>query len=132
MADLFEEYPFARAWDEMFSAPGEIRPAYESVFAALQTLDAADLKARADIMGRTFLDQGITFALGRGGAAVPARPDSPDRHRRGMADRRDRASRSGSGRWRRSWPTSTGRAGSSPTASSPAGWSPRHRISTAR
>ena len=64
MADLFEEYPFGRAWDEMFSAPGEIRPAYESVFAALQTLDAADLKARADIMGRTFLDQGITFALG--------------------------------------------------------------------
>ena len=64
MADLFEEYPFGRAWDEMFSAPGQIRPAYESVFAALQTLDAADLKARADIMGRTFLDQGITFALG--------------------------------------------------------------------
>jgi len=61
---LFEEYPFGRAWDEMFSAPGQIRPAYESVFAALQTLDAADLKARADIMGRTFLDQGITFALG--------------------------------------------------------------------
>ena len=64
MADLFEEYPFGRAWDEMFSAPGEIRPAYDSVFAALQTLDAADLKARSDIMGRTFLDQGITFALG--------------------------------------------------------------------
>ena len=64
MADLFEDYPFARAWDEMFAAPGEIRPAYESVFAALQTMDAADLKARADIMGRTFLDQGITFALG--------------------------------------------------------------------
>ncbi len=41
MADLFEEYPFGRAWDEMFSAPGEIRPAYESVFAALQTLDAS-------------------------------------------------------------------------------------------
>src|SRR5664279_418785 len=33
MADLFEEYPFGRAWDEMFSAPGQIRPAYESVFA---------------------------------------------------------------------------------------------------
>ena len=64
MADLFEDYPFARAWDEMFAAPGEIRPAYDSVFAALQTMDAADLKARADIMGRTFLDQGITFALG--------------------------------------------------------------------
>ena len=64
MADLFQDYPFGRAWDEMFSGPGVIRPAYESVHAALQTLSAADLKARADIMGRTFLDQGITFALG--------------------------------------------------------------------
>src|SRR3978361_1615689 len=64
MADLFQDYPFGRAWDEMFSGPGEIRPAYESVHAALQTLSAAELKARADIMGRTFLDQGITFALG--------------------------------------------------------------------
>ena len=54
MADLFEDYPFGRAWDEMFSAPGEIRAAYEGVFTALQQLDAADLKARADIMGRTF------------------------------------------------------------------------------
>ena len=64
MADLFQDYPFGRAWDEMLSGPGVIRPAYESVHAALQTLSAADLKARADIMGRTFLDQGITFALG--------------------------------------------------------------------
>jgi uncharacterized circularly permuted ATP-grasp superfamily protein len=64
MADLFQDYPFGRAWDEMFSSAGVIRPAYESVHAALQTLSAGELKARADIMGRTFLDQGITFALG--------------------------------------------------------------------
>src|ERR1700712_4012064 len=71
MADLFQDYPFGRAWDEMFSGPGVIRPAYESVHAALQTLSAADLKARADIMGRTFLDQGITFALGGGERPFP-------------------------------------------------------------
>ncbi|MTD12676.1 circularly permuted type 2 ATP-grasp protein [Nakamurella sp. YIM 132087] len=64
MADLFAEYPFGRAFDEMFAGPGEIRTAYESVYGTLQQLTAADLKARADIMGRTFLDQGITFALG--------------------------------------------------------------------
>nr|WP_229673595.1 circularly permuted type 2 ATP-grasp protein [Nakamurella endophytica] len=64
MADLFADYPFGRAWDEMFAGPGVIRDSYESVHSALQTLTAADLKARADIMGRTFLDQGITFALG--------------------------------------------------------------------
>ncbi len=64
MADLFQDYPFGQAWDEMFSAPGVVRPAYESVHGALQAMTATDLKARADIMGRTFLDQGITFALG--------------------------------------------------------------------
>jgi uncharacterized circularly permuted ATP-grasp superfamily protein len=64
MADLFSDYPFGRAFDEMFSGPGRIRAAYESVYGTLQKLSAADLKARADLMGRTFLDQGITFALG--------------------------------------------------------------------
>jgi uncharacterized circularly permuted ATP-grasp superfamily protein len=64
MADLFADYPFGRAWDEMFAAPGSIRAAYRSVHAALTTLDAADLAARTEILGRAFLDQGITFALG--------------------------------------------------------------------
>ncbi len=64
MADLFENYPFGRAWDEMFAAEGRTRDAYATVHAALQKLDAADLKSRAEILGRSFLDQGITFALG--------------------------------------------------------------------
>ncbi len=64
VADLFLNYPLGRAFDEMFAAPGTIRPAYQSVHTALSSLSAGDLKARADIMGRTFLDQGITFALG--------------------------------------------------------------------
>ncbi|MEP6981588.1 MAG: circularly permuted type 2 ATP-grasp protein, partial [Nakamurella sp.] len=64
MADLFENYPFGRAWDEMFAAEGEIRDAYRTVHTALKRLDAADLKSRAEILGRSFLDQGITFALG--------------------------------------------------------------------
>ena len=64
MPDLFEKYPFGRAWDEMFEAAGSTRPAYATVHQALQKLDAADLKSRAEILGRSFLDQGITFALG--------------------------------------------------------------------
>ena len=64
MPDLFEKYPFGRAWDEMFEAAGSTRPAYQTVHRALQKLDAADLKSRAEILGRSFLDQGITFALG--------------------------------------------------------------------
>ncbi|RIJ77360.1 circularly permuted type 2 ATP-grasp protein [Nakamurella silvestris] len=64
MADLFENYPSGRAWDEMFDADGKTRPSYETVFAAIRTLEADDLKGRAEILGRTFLNQGITFALG--------------------------------------------------------------------
>ncbi|GAA1996516.1 circularly permuted type 2 ATP-grasp protein [Nakamurella flavida] len=64
MADLFQDYPAGAAWDEMFSGPGEVRPAYEQVHAVLRTINGADLSARAEIMGRAFLDQGVTFALG--------------------------------------------------------------------
>ncbi len=64
MADMFEEYPFGKAWDEMFASPGQTREAYEHVHAALTKLHASDLKSRAEILGRSFLDQGITFALG--------------------------------------------------------------------
>ena len=64
MADLFSGYPFSGAFDEMFAGPDDLRPAYRAVHATLQSMSADDLTARADIMGRAFLDQGITFALG--------------------------------------------------------------------
>lgn len=64
MADLFSGYPFGGAFDEMFAGPDELRPAYRAVHSTLRSMSAADLKSRADIMGRAFLDQGITFALG--------------------------------------------------------------------
>ena len=64
MAELFTDYPFGKAFDEMFEAAGELRPAYKGVAAALATLSAAELKARSEILGHLFLNQGITFALG--------------------------------------------------------------------
>lgn len=117
MADLFEHYPFGRAWDEMFAAEGVIRAAYETVHAALKKLDAADLKSRAEILGRSFLDQGITFALG--GVERPFPLDlipgsSPRRSGRSSS----KGSRSGSVRWSGSWPTPTAPARCSPTGSS--------------
>jgi uncharacterized circularly permuted ATP-grasp superfamily protein len=48
VADLFSDYPFGRAWDEMFSSSGVTRPAYDAVVAAVQSLDADELKARAE------------------------------------------------------------------------------------
>jgi uncharacterized circularly permuted ATP-grasp superfamily protein len=64
MADLFSDYAFGRAWDEMFAGPGETRPAYDAVVAAVQSLDAEDLKARAEGLARAFLDRGVTFDVG--------------------------------------------------------------------
>jgi len=67
MADLFEDYPLGdpgTVWDEMFGAPGLPRADYEALHATLRPLAGADLKARADVLARAFLDQGITFAFG--------------------------------------------------------------------
>ena len=70
MADVFDQYSMADAWDEMFERPGEPRPAYRSLFATLQPLSVADLRSRADQLARVFTDRGVTFAPG-GRIAIP-------------------------------------------------------------
>jgi uncharacterized circularly permuted ATP-grasp superfamily protein len=62
MADVFDQYVMADAWDEMFERPGVPRPAYQSLFAALQPWSGSDLRARADQLARVFTDRGVTFA----------------------------------------------------------------------
>nr|WP_229676037.1 circularly permuted type 2 ATP-grasp protein [Hoyosella rhizosphaerae] len=47
----------------MFDAQGNVRAAYKGIFSALAPATAMDLAARADALGRAFLDQGITFSL---------------------------------------------------------------------
>ncbi|MEV0458837.1 circularly permuted type 2 ATP-grasp protein [Catellatospora methionotrophica] len=63
MADLFEDYPLGPGWDEMFGVPGEPRPTYEALHATLRPLAGSELRIRAEVLARAFLDQGITFAL---------------------------------------------------------------------
>src|SRR5256714_14690640 len=62
MADIFDSYTMAQAWDEMFAAPGQPRPPYLSLFATLQPLSGNDLRFRADQLARVFTDRGVTFA----------------------------------------------------------------------
>src|SRR2546430_3292433 len=62
MADIFDSYSMAQAWDEMFAAPGQPRAAYLSLFATLQPLSGIDLRFRADQLARVFTDRGVTFA----------------------------------------------------------------------
>jgi uncharacterized circularly permuted ATP-grasp superfamily protein len=51
------------AFDEMFAADGTVRESYEGVYSALAPTTSKDLGARADALGRAFIDQGVTFSL---------------------------------------------------------------------
>jgi uncharacterized circularly permuted ATP-grasp superfamily protein len=61
VADIFDSYQLAAAWDEMFEAPGRPRPPYHALLAALQPLDPAELRYRADQLASLFTDRGVTF-----------------------------------------------------------------------
>jgi uncharacterized circularly permuted ATP-grasp superfamily protein len=64
VADIFDGYQPAEAWDEMFSGPGQPRPAYDALISALQPMDPAELRYRADQLARVFTDRGVTYDLG--------------------------------------------------------------------
>jgi uncharacterized circularly permuted ATP-grasp superfamily protein len=54
---------YAAAFDEMFDASGNVRGPYKGIYAELAPSDASELQARAEALGRAFIDQGITFSL---------------------------------------------------------------------
>ncbi|MCB0950327.1 MAG: circularly permuted type 2 ATP-grasp protein, partial [Mycobacterium sp.] len=54
---------YAEAFDEMFDAHGNVRGPYKGIHTELAPSDVSDLEARADALGRAFIDQGITFSL---------------------------------------------------------------------
>ncbi|TVZ00968.1 circularly permuted type 2 ATP-grasp protein [Trebonia kvetii] len=61
MADIFDGYRLAEAWDEMFAAPGKPRAGYEALVSVLQPMDPAELRYRADQLARVFTDRGVTY-----------------------------------------------------------------------
>jgi uncharacterized circularly permuted ATP-grasp superfamily protein len=63
VADIFDGYRLADAWDEMFELPGQPRAPYQSLLAALQPMDASELRFRADQLARLFTDRGVTYDL---------------------------------------------------------------------
>jgi uncharacterized circularly permuted ATP-grasp superfamily protein len=54
---------YSAAFDEMFDASGSVRGPYQGIYAELAPSDASELEARAEALGRAFVDQGITFSL---------------------------------------------------------------------
>ncbi len=61
MADLFEGYPAARAWDEMLGRDGTVRTAYRQVHTDLSRMTAGELRSRAEALATSYLTQGVTF-----------------------------------------------------------------------
>src|SRR6516165_2235281 len=61
VADIFDGYRLARAWDEMFAAPGKPRAPYDALVSVLQPMDPAELRFRADQLARVFTDRGVTY-----------------------------------------------------------------------
>jgi uncharacterized circularly permuted ATP-grasp superfamily protein len=63
MADLFEGYPAGVAWDEMIESDA-VRAPYRHVHRTVGTLNADELRLRADALARSYLAQGVTFDVG--------------------------------------------------------------------
>lgn len=60
---LFERYTLSQAYDEMFTAEGDIRPAYSELARLLCSISPAELQQRQRYADLTFLNQGITFTV---------------------------------------------------------------------
>jgi uncharacterized circularly permuted ATP-grasp superfamily protein len=52
VADIFDGYRLAEAWDEMFAAPGKARASYDVLVSVLQPMDPGELRYRADQLAR--------------------------------------------------------------------------------
>jgi uncharacterized circularly permuted ATP-grasp superfamily protein len=62
--DLFRAYaPLAGTWDELFTAPGEPRPALSRPLAALLASNADEFARAQSLAERSLLNQGVTFSV---------------------------------------------------------------------
>ena len=63
VADIFDGYRLAEAWDEMFAAPGRPRAAYDALVSVLQPMDPAELRYRADQLAAEIAERGSGSTL---------------------------------------------------------------------
>ena len=63
MSDHFSGYEVGDFFDEMFSAPGVVRPHYRSMLGRFNELNDAEIERKYRLATQTFLNQGITFTV---------------------------------------------------------------------
>ncbi|MGZ5504285.1 MAG: circularly permuted type 2 ATP-grasp protein, partial [Chthoniobacterales bacterium] len=63
MGDFFSGYDVGEFFDEMFAAPGVVRPHYRKLLARFQELAPEDFERRTSQAASVFLTHGITFTV---------------------------------------------------------------------
>jgi uncharacterized circularly permuted ATP-grasp superfamily protein len=60
---FFADYQTGPFFDEMFSAPGQVRPHYAKLLARFQAMDRGEFERKKSLAETSFLTQGITFTV---------------------------------------------------------------------
>jgi uncharacterized circularly permuted ATP-grasp superfamily protein len=63
MGQLFKQYDVGDFYDEMFEAPGTVRPHYRKLLGRFEELTDAEVERKYHLATQTFLNQGITFTV---------------------------------------------------------------------
>jgi uncharacterized circularly permuted ATP-grasp superfamily protein len=60
---FFSGYELGEFYDEMFVAPGEVRPHYDKILKRFQEMDAGEFERKRALVDNTLLNQGVTFTV---------------------------------------------------------------------
>ena len=63
MGNYFADYDTGGFFDEMFSAPGVVRPHYQQILERFGAMNATEVERKHRLASQTFLNQGITFTV---------------------------------------------------------------------
>src|SRR5664279_2895573 len=63
MGDFFSGYEVGEFFDEMFVAPGVVRPHYRKLLERFKEMERTEFERKRELAASTFLTQGITFTV---------------------------------------------------------------------
>ncbi|HXM33333.1 MAG TPA: circularly permuted type 2 ATP-grasp protein [Chthoniobacterales bacterium] len=63
MRDFFSGYDVGDFFDEMFAAPGVVRPHYNKLFERFKEMERDEFERKRELAASTFLSQGVTFTV---------------------------------------------------------------------
>ena len=70
LARVLNQYEPGEWYDEMFSAPGEVRAHYRPLLSSLGAMSPEDFQNRRSLLEQAFMNQGVTFTVYRDDAGI--------------------------------------------------------------